>query len=71
MTVFFIQFQKELPDFSDAVADPTLYQSLDEALKAFEIAGGHRRLYACLKQNIPLEEAALALSSTAMVLKQV
>ena len=71
MTVFFIQFQKQLPDFSDAVADPTLYESLDEALAAFDQACGHRRLYACLKQSIPLEETALVLSGTAIVLKQV
>ena len=71
MTVFFIQFQKQLPDFSDAVADSTLYQSLDEALAAFEQACGHRRLYACLKQNIPDEKTALVLNGTAIVLKQV
>ena len=60
MTSFFIQFQKDQPDFSDAVADPTLYRSLDEALEAFSEASGHRRLYACSGPN-----------STALVLKQV
>ena len=60
MTRFFIQFQRNQPDFSDAVADPTLYHSLDEALEAFSEAGGHRRLYAYSGPN-----------RTALVLKQV
>ena len=60
MTAFFIQFQGNQPDFSDAVADPTLYRSLDEALKAFSEASGHRRLYACSDAD-----------RTAVLLKQV
>ena len=73
MTGFFIQFQNNLPDFSDAVADPTLYESLDDAQKAFEQAHGHRRLYACQKSAIPLENPELVgtYNSTAVVLKQV
>ena len=66
MTVFFIQFQKEQPDFSDAVADPTLYQSLDEALKAFELACGHRQLFACRNPKTPQPNG-----NTALVLKRV
>ena len=73
MTVFFIQFQKELPDFSDAVADPTLYESLAEAKKAFAQASGHRRLYACQKSAMPLNDPRLVgtYSSAAVVIEQV
>ena len=66
MTVFFIQFQKDQPDFSDAVADPTLYRSLEEALNAFELAAGHRQLFACLDPNTPQPNG-----NTALVLKRV
>ena len=71
MTVFFIQFQKEQPDFSDAVADPTLYHSLDEALKAFELASGHRQLFACLNPKGAVPKGQQVYGNTALVLKRV